>query len=50
MRGAIEKLLSERLFELRDLHAQGWLNDVQLARRPRHVALAGKAEKVVQLL
>jgi len=50
MRGPIEQLLSERLFEFRDLHAQGGLNDVQLARRPGHVSLAGKAEEVVQLL
>ena len=44
------KRLPKRLFEFRDLHAQGGLNDVELARGARHVSLAGKAEEIVHLL
>jgi len=46
----MEKLLAERLLELCHLHAQGRLNDIELACGARDVTFLGEADKILQLL
>jgi hypothetical protein len=49
VRGPVKQPLAERGFQLGDLHAERRLYDVQLTRGPRHVALAGQTEEVIDL-
>jgi hypothetical protein len=49
MRPAVEQFLAETRLELGDLHAQGRLHDVELARGAGDVAFLGEAKEILHL-